>query len=93
MRRGLEGTWRREGDPTHTFRFRANGTVEARYQGWLMGDFMTWQRDGRQITIHSTRGSEFVGQLGDGQIRGQETICDVNTGETVRTVDQVWRRE
>jgi hypothetical protein len=90
---GLEGTWRQQGDATHTFQFRANGNVDARYQGWLMGNFMTWQRDGRQITIHSTRGSDFVGRLGDGEIRGQETIRDVNTGETVRTVDQVWRRE
>jgi hypothetical protein len=90
---GLEGTWREQGDDRHTFQFRANGNVDARYQGLLMGNFMTWRRDGRQITIHSTRGSDFVGQLGDGEIRGQETIRDVNTGETVRTVDQVWRRE
>jgi hypothetical protein len=90
---GLEGTWREQNDANHTFQFRANGNVDARYQGWLMGNFMTWRRDGRQITIHSTRGSDFVGQLGDGEIRGQETIRDVNTGEVMRTADQVWRRE
>jgi hypothetical protein len=80
------------GDATLTFQFRANGNVDVRDQGLLMGNFMTWQRDGRQITIRSTRGSEFIGQLGDGEIRGQETIRD-NTGATVKTVDQVWRRQ
>jgi hypothetical protein len=90
---GLEGTWREQGDAMHTYQFRANGNIDARYQGFLMGNFMTWQRDGQQITIHSERGSDFVGQLGDGEIRGQETIRDNNTGKPVRTVDQVWRRE
>jgi hypothetical protein len=89
---GLEGTWREQGDATHTFQFRANGNVDARYQGLLMGNFMTWRRDGQQINIHSTRGSDFVGTLGDGEIRGQETIRD-ETGKAVRTLDQVWRRE
>jgi hypothetical protein len=64
---GLEGTWRQQGDPTHTFQFRANGNVDARYQGLLMGDFMTWQRDGRQITIHSTRGPTAQGNWGTGR--------------------------
>lgn len=89
---GLEGRWRQQGDAAHTFRFRANGNIDAWYHELPMGNFMTWQRDGRQITIRSTRGSDFVGQLGDGEIRGKETI-HLNTGETVNTVDQVWRRE
>jgi hypothetical protein len=89
---GLEGTWREQGDSMHTFRFRANGDVDVRYQGFLMGTFMTWRRHGRQVSIHSARRSDFVGQLGDGEIRGRETVYD-NAGKAVRTVDRVWRRE
>jgi hypothetical protein len=89
---GLEGTWRRQGDPTHTYQFRANGNVDAWYQGLPMGNFLTWRRDGRRITVHSTRGWDFVGELGDGEIRGQETIRD-DTGGPAQTVEQVWRRE
>jgi len=65
---GLEGTWRQQGDASHTFRFKANGNVDAWYQGLLMGNFMTWQRDGRQVTIRSTRSWDFVGQLGEGEM-------------------------
>jgi hypothetical protein len=90
---GLEGTWKASDDPKHSFQFRSNGNVDAWYLELPMGNFMTWQRDGQQITIHSTRGGDFVGELKDGEIRGKEMIRDNSTGKTVRTVDQVWRRE
>lgn len=89
---GLEGTWREQGDKMHTFQFRANGNVDAWYYSLPMGNFMTWKRNGPQITIINERGSEFVGELRDGEIHGREKVFD-NTGKLVRTVDQVWRRE
>ena len=33
---GLEGTWRQQGDASHTFRFKANGNVDAWYQVPIM---------------------------------------------------------
>jgi hypothetical protein len=89
---GLEGTWRQRGDASHTYRFRSNGDVDAWYRGLPMGNFLTWRRDGRRIAVHSTRGWDFVSELGDGEIRGRQTIRD-NAGGPGTTAEQVWRRE
>jgi hypothetical protein len=57
-----------------------------------MESFATWRRDGQQITVRTTRGWDFVGQLDGGTIRGQMIIRD-ETGATVNTTDTVWQRE
>ncbi len=89
---GLEGIWRDRPDSKHTYQFRASGDVDAWYEGLPMARFMTWQRDGQQITVRTTRNWDFVGQLGEGEIHGKQMIRD-QTGATVNSVDQVWRRE
>jgi hypothetical protein len=57
-----------------------------------MQRFMTWQRDGQQITVRTTRSWDFVGQLSDGEIRGKKITRD-SSGATVSAIDQVWRKE
>jgi hypothetical protein len=89
---GLEGTWRDRPDSRHTYQFRANGNVDAWYESLPMGGFMTWTRNGQEITIHTTRGWDFAGQLSNGEIRGKMMTRD-QTGATIQSVDQVWRRE
>jgi hypothetical protein len=89
---GLEGTWRDRPDSRHTYRFRASGDVDAWYEGLPMERFMTWQRDGQQITVRTTRGWDFVGQLGEGEIRGKQIMRD-SSGATVNEIDEVWRKE
>ena len=89
---GLEGVWRDPTDPKHTYRFRANGVMDAWYGGLPMDHFLTWQRDGQQITIRTTRNWDFVGQLDGGEIRGKLILRD-QTAAAVSEHDAVWRRE
>jgi hypothetical protein len=89
---GLEGTWRDPVDPRHTHQFRRNGQVDTWYGVLPMESFATWQRDGQQITVRTTRGWDFVGQLDGGTIRGQMIIRD-ETRATVNTTDTVWQKE
>src|SRR5262245_42456915 len=63
---GLEGTWRNPASPRHTYRFRSSGDVDTWFGGLPMGRFVTWRRDGQQITVRTERGWDFVGQLDDG---------------------------
>jgi hypothetical protein len=89
---GLEGTWRDRPDSRHTYQFRANGDVDAWYGSLPMGRFMTWQRDGQRVTARTERNWDFVGELGEGEIRGKMMIRD-QTGAVVTTTDAVWRRQ
>jgi hypothetical protein len=89
---GLEGTWRDPANPKHSYQFRANGAVDAWYGTLPMGRFMTWQRDGRRITVRTERNWDFVGEVDGDEIRGKVLIRD-ERGETTNTADAVWRRE
>jgi hypothetical protein len=62
------------------------------YGGLPMDRFLTWQRDGQQITIRTTRNWDFVGQLDGGEIRGKMILRD-QAGAAVSEHDAVWRRE
>src|SRR5262249_33646603 len=88
---GLGGVWCDPTDPKHTYRFRANGAMGAWYGELPMDHFLTWQRDGQQITIRTTRNWDFVGQLDGGEIRGKVILCDP-TGAAEGEHDAVWRR-
>ena len=79
-------------DPKHTYPFRAGGAMDAWYGGLPMDHFLTWQRDGQQITIRTTRNWDFVGQLDGGEIRGKVILRDP-TGAAENERDAVWRRE
>jgi hypothetical protein len=89
---GLGGVWYDPTDPKHTYRFRAGGAMDAWYGGLPMDRFLTWQRDGQQITIRTTRNWDFVGQLDGGEIRGKMILRDP-TGAAESEYDAVWRRE
>jgi len=89
---GLAGVWHDPTDPKHTYRFRASGAMDAWYGGLPMDRFLTWQRDGQQITIRTTRNWDFVGQLDGGEIGGKMILRD-QTGATVSEHEAVWRRE
>ncbi len=96
---GLEGTWRDPANAHHCYEFLPSGDVET----WLgrkgtglgmfpMARFATWRRDGQQITVYTTRGWDFVGNLDGGTIRGTMLIRD-ETGKVVNSTDTVWRKE
>ena len=89
---GLGGVWYDPTDPRHTYRFRAGGAVGAWYGELAMDHFLTWQRDGNQITIRTTRNWDFVGQLDGGEIRGKLILRD-QSGAAEGEHDAVWRRE
>ena len=89
---GLGGVWHDPTDPKHTYRFRAGGAMDAWYGGQPMDHFLTWQRDGQQITIRTTRNWDFVGQLDGGEIRGKLILRD-QSGAAEGEHDAVWRRE
>ena len=89
---GPGGVWYDPTDPKHTYRFRAGGAMDAWYGGLPMDHFLTWQRDGQQITIRTTRNWDFVGQLDGGEIRGKLILRD-QTGAAEGEHDAVWRRE
>ena len=88
---GLGGVWYDPTDPKHTYRFRANGAMDAWYGDLPMDHFLTWQRDGQQITIRTTRNWDFVGQLDGAEICGKLILRD-QTGAAEREHDAVWRR-
>ncbi len=94
---GLEGTWRVTTDTKHDYRFKANGDLEAWYQGLPMGTFMTWERDGTTITVRTIRAQRpsgdrvFVGDLKGDEINGKATVSDTN-GKVVNSEDEVWRK-
>jgi hypothetical protein len=89
---GLEGVWRDPTDPKHSYRFRPGGGVDAWYEGLPMDHFLEWQRDGRRITVRTTRHWDFVGQLNGDEIRGKMILRD-RTGAAESEHDAVWRRE
>jgi hypothetical protein len=66
--------------------------VDAWYGGLPVDHFLTWQRDGNQITIRTTRNWDFVGQLDGGEIRGKLILRD-QSGAAEGEHDAVWRRE
>ena len=90
---GLGGVWYDPTDPKHTYRFRAGGAMDAWYGGLPMDHFLTWQRDGQQITIRTTRNWDFVGHLDGDEIRGKMILRDYPTGAAVSEHDAGWRRE
>ena len=57
-----------------------------------MARFVTWRRDGQQITVRTTRGWDFVGQLDGRTIRGQMIVWD-QTEAIVNKTDTVWLKE
>ncbi|MFO0964650.1 MAG: hypothetical protein U0793_03560 [Gemmataceae bacterium] len=94
---GLEGTWRAAESPKHTYEFLPSGDVEVWYgrKGSLlfpMARFATWRRDGSQITVHTTRGWDFVGRLEGGAIRGEMLIRN-EAGVIESRVAAAWLRE
>jgi hypothetical protein len=89
---GLEGTWRDPANPRHTHQFSASGRVNSWYGSLPMESFASWQRDGQQITVRTTRGWDFVGKLEGGTIRGKMIIRDEN-GAVVNTTETEWRKE
>jgi hypothetical protein len=89
---GLGGTWYDPADPKHTYRFRANGDMDAWYGTLPMDHFLTWQRDGQRITIRTTRHWDFVGQLDGGEISGKMILRD-QTGAAESQHGTVWRRQ
>ena len=66
--------------------------MDAWYGGLPMDCFLTWQRDGQQIIIRTTRNWDFVVQLDGGEIRGKMILRD-QTGAAESEHDAVWRRE
>ena len=89
---GLGGAWSEGAGAKHTYQFRANGDVAVWYEGLPMDRFMTWEREGRQITIRTTRNWDFNGHLGEDEIRGQQTIRG-SDGRVTHIVYAVWRRQ
>ena len=87
---GLGGVWYDPTNPKHTYRFRAGGAMDAWYGGLPMDHFLTWQRDGQQITIRTTRNWDFVGQLDGGAIRGKLILRD-QSGAAEGEHDAAWR--
>jgi hypothetical protein len=89
---GLGGIWHDPTDPKHTYRFRTSGDMDAWYWGLPMDHFLTWQRDGNQITIRTTRSWDFVGQLHGGEIRGKMILRD-QSGAALSEHDALWKRQ
>ena len=97
---GLEGIWRDPANPRHCHEFLPSGDIEtwdgqkgsAANLKFPMARFATWRRDGQQITVRTTRGWDFVGQLDGAAIRGKTSIRD-ETGAVVNTADTVWQRD
>jgi hypothetical protein len=89
---GLEGIWRDPVNPRHTYRFRPDGDMDTWWGSLPMGRFMSWRRDGQQITVRTTRGWDFVGQLDGGTIRGKMIIRGPD-GAVVGETPMVWRKE
>jgi hypothetical protein len=94
-RAGLEGTWRDQVNPTHSYEFQANGnlaTWSGSKQWWnQIGWSATWRRDGNRITVRTDRNWDFEGQLDGATIRGKMLIRD-ETGVVVTTADVVWQK-
>src|SRR5713101_9282148 len=89
---GLEGRWRDPANPRHTHQFRSSGDLDTWLGTLPMARFATWRRDGQHITVRTTRGWDFVGQLQGGTIRGEMLIRD-ETGAIVNKTDTVWKKE
>lgn len=88
---GLRGTWTDGASAKHTYQFRANGDVAVWYEDLPMDRFVTWEREGQQIKIRTTRNWDFNGRLSDDEIRGQQIIRG-SDGRVTYSIDVVWRR-
>jgi hypothetical protein len=93
---GLEGTWSDPKNAGHHYEFQPNGSVDtwSGQKAWWkkIGWSATWRRDGKQITIRTDRNWDFVGELGEGTIRGKMNIRD-EAGANAITTEMVWQKE
>lgn len=92
---GLQGVWREDNNPKHSYAFRKDGTLLWKTSMLVFGDLMfieagTWKRDGRRITVLPDRNWKVEGELqDDGTIRGKMTA--VPEGNMLAEV--TWRRD
>jgi hypothetical protein len=93
---GLDGTWRDNNNPKHSYEFQANGDLTTWYgskEWWnKIGWSATWRRTGNQITIRTDRNWDFEGTLDGATIRGKMLIRDEHNA-IVNTPDVIWQKE
>jgi hypothetical protein len=87
----MKGKWRGTWDSRHTYEFERNGDVKGWWDGLSMSVVGTWKRDGTRITVKMNTKWDFVGEIRDGEIRGQVTIGNGVPGAT--PIDEKWKRE